>query len=234
MRKTKEWIIQNKGIEYYEAKKKYQREYEKAHREERNAYKNRRRWEKNRKQYEEIETLEGEIWKDVVGYEEYYKISNKGRCISLDYNGTKVPRLMKPSKASNRGEYMRYCLSMDGVKKDYKIHRLVAEAFIPNPNNLPMVNHKDENPKNNCVENLEWCDAKYNCNYGTAIERKAEHKKRPVLAYHNEDDCYKIWFSSSADAAEILSGNRRNGTFITAVIHNRMKSYKGLKWKYVA
>lgn len=195
---------------------------------------------------QEIESLEGEIWKDVVGYEGYYKISNKGRCISLDYNHTKLPKLMKPSKASTNNEYMRYCLTIDGVKKDCKIHRLVAQAFIPNPNNLPMVNHKDENPKNNCVwvnedgsinydkSNLEWCDAKYNVNYGTANERKAKHRKKGVLAYQNENDCYKIWFSSSADAAEMLSGNRRNGTYITSVIHNRMKSYKGLKWKYTS
>lgn len=141
---------------------------------------------------------------------------------------------MKPSRASTKSEYLRYCLSLDGVKLDHKIHRLVAIAFIPNPNNYPMVNHKDENPKNNCVENLEWCDAKYNNNYGTAIERKAEHKKKPILAYHNEDDYFKIWFSSTADAAELFTGDRKNGTSITAVIHNRLKTYRKLKFKYIS
>lgn len=233
MNKTKEWIIANKGLEYYETKKAYQREYEKQHRAERNQYKKNKRAERNLNNYKEIENLEGEIWKDVVGYEGYYLISNKGRCISLDYNRTKLPRLLKPSRASTNNEYLRYCLSMDGVKIDYKIHRLVAQAFIPNPDNLPQVNHKDENPQNNCVENLEWCTAKYNNNYGTAKERKAEHKKKPILAYHNENDYFKIWFSSTADAAELLTGDRKKGTTITAVIHNKLKTFKKLKFRYV-
>lgn len=233
MKRGKEWIIATKGLEYYEYVKAKQREYEKLYSKERNEYKKRRKKERREKEYIPVENLDGEIWKDVVGYEGYYKISNKGRCISLNYNKTNLPKLMKPTKASNKGEYLRYCLSRDGIKTDHKIHRLVAQTFLPNPHNLPMVNHKDENPKNNCVENLEWCNAYYNNNYGTANERKANSKKRPVLAFKNKDDYYKIWFSSSADAAEILTGNRRKATAITSVIHNKLKSYKGLKWEYL-
>lgn len=102
-----------------------------------------------------------EVWKPVVGYENSYEVSNLGRVRSLLTNS-----ILKQSKRKRSQEYLRVGL-WDGKRQNtYSVHRLVALAFIPNVNNLPQVNHKDENPANNAVYNLEWCDADYNTNYG--------------------------------------------------------------------
>jgi len=120
-----------------------------------------------------------EIWKDVNGYEGYYQISNLGnvkgveRLVKNPYGDTmrvKKEQILKP-KTNGSTDHLSVCLCKNGkVHKKY-IHRMVAEAFIPNPDNLPEVNHKDENPLNNNVENLEWCTHKYNNTYGGKIER---------------------------------------------------------------
>lgn len=99
-----------------------------------------------------------EEWKPVKGYESRYEVSNFGRVRNRDGH------ILKPIE---RRGYLCLNFCVNGVRKDVKIHRLVAEAFIPNPNDLPFINHMDENKHNNCAENLEWCTAKYNCNYGT-------------------------------------------------------------------
>lgn len=120
-----------------------------------------------------------EIWKDIVGYENIYQISNNGNVKSLGrWINTKCKgkrwqegKILKPN-IDNRG-YLHVCLMNNGIKKTYSVHRLVAQAFISNPNNYPCVNHKDENKQNNCVENLEFCTVKYNVNYGTRNERAA-------------------------------------------------------------
>ncbi len=119
-----------------------------------------------------------EIWKPVKGFECLYEVSNKGNVRSLKwYGGNKVKQL---KQAEGKHGYCQVNLCNGKGNMRY-VHRLVAEAFIPNPNNLPCINHKDENPKNNCVENLEWCDQKYNCNYGHHNERNSvAHKgQRP-------------------------------------------------------
>lgn len=128
-----------------------------------------------RKRYFEDNQIEGEEWRDVVGFEQYYQVSNKGRVRSKD-------RLSKANKNGkclhygsiikgiiNKAGYRRVVIKIRPFSKLIFVHRLVAEAFIPNPNNLPFVNHKDENPLNNCVENLEWCDKQYNNTYGNAL-----------------------------------------------------------------
>ena len=105
-----------------------------------------------------------EIWKDIDGYEGLYKVSNLGRVKSLNYLRKGIEKERIPNK--NNSGYLIVGLHKDGKIKNFLIHRLVAEAFIENVNDLPQVNHKDENKLNNCVENLEWCSAKYNSNYG--------------------------------------------------------------------
>lgn len=127
----------------------------------------------------------GEIWVDVKGYEGLYKVSNKGRIKSLarGYKNQygefgakkefiKIQKLncFNKENKQERGYYV-VNLARDDRGKWVRVHKLVAEAFIPNEKNLPEVNHKDENPSNNRVENLEWCDRKYNVNYGTLKER---------------------------------------------------------------
>lgn len=116
-----------------------------------------------------------EIWKDISGYEGYYQVSNFGRVKRLPrhkasdkretHNNIRKPKL-EPSG------YLSVNLSKDNKARTYLIHRLVALAFIPNPNNLPQVNHKSEIKTENFVENLEWCDQRYNNCYGTARERQ--------------------------------------------------------------
>lgn len=122
-----------------------------------------------------------EEWRDVPGYEGLYQVSNLGnvrsvgRCIT-DTHCTRRFSGRRLKQFVNRG-YKVVTLSKQGVLKQIKVHRLVAEAFIPNPESYPEVNHKDENKANNLVGNLEWCDGKYNSNYGTRIARIAETKK---------------------------------------------------------
>jgi hypothetical protein len=122
-----------------------------------------------------------ELWKSIEGYEGLYEISDLGNVKILERkrpNGKLYKE--KIMRANARGNYAEVSLYKDGKATHHLVHRLVAEAFIPNPDNLPQVNHRDENKKNNCVDNLEWCTAKYNCNYGTIARRKrrfAQDKK---------------------------------------------------------
>jgi hypothetical protein len=111
-----------------------------------------------------------EIWKPVLGYENFYEISNIGNIRSVNRvinNRLFKGQLLKPRNKENKeGNYLTVSLKKDSNNKTKFVHRLVAESFIENPNNFPHVNHIDENKLNNSLENLEWCDAKYNCNYG--------------------------------------------------------------------
>lgn len=116
-----------------------------------------------------------EIWRDIEGYEGLYEVSNLGRVKALGNGKTKTHKIRKLAK--DKCGYLFVTLSKNGIKKHYKVHRLVASAFITNPNNFPQVNHIDEDKTNNRVDNLEWCDAKYNANYGTAIERRVKKQK---------------------------------------------------------
>ena len=118
-----------------------------------------------------------EIWRPVVGYEGLYEVSSYGRVRSLDrYVKSKSEsyRLTKGKVLSGsitKDGYVRCLIKVNGVGRSYFVHRLVAETFIPNPDNLPQINHKDEDKTNNRVDNLEWCDPKYNMNYGSRQER---------------------------------------------------------------
>lgn len=116
--------------------------------------------------------LPNEEWRDIEEYEGLYQVSNKGRVKSLS-RYTRHGRFIKEQLLSlSLGDrYLIVSLSLDNIRKTYSVHRLVAKAFLSNPNNLPMINHKDEDPTNNLVENLEWCTCLYNNNYGTRNKR---------------------------------------------------------------
>lgn len=110
---------------------------------------------------------ENKIWKNVDGFDKNYQISNFGDVRIKRADGSL--KSLKPTKFGKG--YLHINLVKDGKQKSFQIHRLVAEAFVPNPKNLPIINHKDENPLNNYAENLEWCTYSYNINYGTRLER---------------------------------------------------------------
>ena len=106
-----------------------------------------------------------EIWEDIKAYKGKYQISSLGRVKMLDYvasDGRKIKGRIRKLQKNNSGYII-----VNIIGKTYLVHRLVAEAFIPNPNNYPQINHKDENKQNNRIDNLEWCTNKYNNNYGT-------------------------------------------------------------------
>lgn len=114
-----------------------------------------------------------EIWKDIEGYEGKYQISNLGKVKSLNYRRSGYPGVLKTE--NNGNGYFALSLCKNGVTEHLYVHRLVAKAFITNPDNLPEVNHKKEfETDNNCVDNLEWCNRKYNVNYGTRTQRQMD------------------------------------------------------------
>ena len=120
-----------------------------------------------------------EIWKDIKDFEGRYQISNLGnvksvaRYVSAGANANHDYQYIKERylRLSGGGKYRQVILCKNGKTYAKLVHRLVAEAFIPNPDNLPCINHKDENPNNNCVDNLEWCSYRYNNVYNDRVEK---------------------------------------------------------------
>lgn len=163
-----------------------------------------------------------EIWKTVKDYEGLYEVSNLGRIKSLPRNGTiKEEKILK--QYEDRYGYFYVGLRNKKQKKN-KVHRLVAEAFINNKENLSQINHIDENKKNNRVDNLEWCSPKYNVNYGC---RTKKTKKRVICT--NQKDEEKI-FESIKEAGKALN---IDDSSITKCCKNKAKTAGGYKWRYL-
>lgn len=132
--------------------------------------------------------MELEIWKDIENFEGLYQISNLGKVKSVDRKvhviDTKsnrdydrhFPECIRATNLDTKG-YVMVTLKKDGKTHRHRVHRLVAQAFIPNPEKLPQVNHIDENKENNHVSNLEWCTNEYNGSYGTRIKRISEKNR---------------------------------------------------------
>lgn len=171
-----------------------------------------------------------EIWKDVVGFEGLYQVSNYGRVKSLNYLHTGKERILKPARIAMKSgnSYYMVRLCKDGERYNKWVHRLVAEAFIPNPDNLPEVNHKDENGLNNRVDNIEWCTAKYNSNYGTRIQRISKKHYKPVYQYSIDGGLIKEW--SSGKEVEKQFGFAQ--TNISACCNGKRKQAYGYVWRY--
>ena len=169
-----------------------------------------------------------EIWKDVKDYEGLYQVSNWGRVKSFKFG---KERILK--QFTNNDGYLQVHLCKNGKLKTFLVHRLVAEAFLDNPNNLPQVNHKDENPQNNNVENLEFCSAKYNTNFGTRNKRISDKNtngklSKPVLQFTLDGQFVKEW--PSVRQAEREGGF--NQSHITDCCKGKIKTHKNFIWKY--
>ena len=156
--------------------------------------------------------------KDVKGYEGLYAVTSCGKVWSYRRQKFLKPRV-------NRGGYLYVNLSKNGKAKSYVVHRLVAEAYIPNPDNLPMINHKDECKTNNCLQNLEWCDASYNINYGTRNEKVAISLKIPIIQFDLDGNFIREW-PSATDVGKEVNSN------ICECLKGRRKTAIGYIWKY--
>ena len=137
----------------------------------------------------------------------YYLVSNKGRIKSKRSN-----KILRTHFDSKRKGYEYITLNYDGVKKSYQVHRLVAKLFLPNPHNYPCINHKDENPSNNCVENLEWCTYSYNLSYGSKTQRELNTKREnntmnapKKVIQKSREGIFIREFPSANDAAKTLN-----------------------------
>ena len=181
-----------------------------------------------------------EEWRDIKGYEGLYQVSNLGRVKSLprmvkrkngSYSITKE-KMLKPSK--NKDGYLKVGFNKDGICKKFLVHRLVAMAFIPNPDNLSEINHKDECKISNNVDNLEWCTHEYNLHYGTLYERSSKARfnnpltSKPVCQYKNGNLIQT--YPSIGEAARKCGFNK---SAISICCRGLYKQYKGYEWKYV-
>lgn len=177
-----------------------------------------------------VQDLPNEEWRAVGGYEGIYSVSNYGRVKGRGKQLFGDEELLLKPKTNNRG-YKCVCLYGNKSKKYMFVHRLVAQCFIPNPDNLPFVNHKDENTCNNNVDNLEWCTHLYNVRYGTGILRKnakTERLKKKVLQYSINGEFIREWHSAS-DAARELGLSIPH---ISKAARNLIKTHGGYIWKY--
>lgn len=164
-----------------------------------------------------------EVWKDVVGYEGKYQVSNQGNVKSLFWHRKKEERLLKLDR--DRRGYVTCFLYEDGIRKQFSVHRVVAMAFIPNLDNKSQVNHINGNKADNRVENLEWCTNRENQDH--ASEKDLKHTVK-VLQFDRNGNLVKEW-SSMAKAAKSVGVSRES---IFACCNGRAKTSKNYIWKY--
>lgn len=151
--------------------------------------------------------LDGEEWRDIKGYEGIYQVSNLGRIKVLDHlvNAVHGSKRMIKGKIHKICEGSKSCnyLTVNLQHHPKLVHRLVAEAFIPNPNSYTEINHKDENTYNNCVDNLEWCTREYNCNYGNHSKNASISQSSIIIAVY--PDGHKQQFRGRKEVAKYFN-----------------------------
>ena len=172
-----------------------------------------------------------EIFKDIKGYEGLYQVSDWGRVKSLITDKNRRKRILKQHNRGN-GYIFVVLTNNEHQSKNISVHRLVAETFLPNPENLPEVNHIDENKENNRVDNLEWCDHTYNINYGNRTKKASESNlngklSKPILQYTKDGELVREWESQSE-----AQRNGFNQGAIGACCRGEKRQYKGYIWKF--
>lgn len=179
--------------------------------------------------------MENEIWKPIQNYESIYEVSNLGNVKSLDRivkykDGRQCfckGKILKPSVDING--YLYAVLSKNGISTNVKIHRLVAQAFIPNSESYPFINHKDEDKTNNCADNLEWCTTKYNNNYGTHNKKLSTSKTlNNILQFSLDGQFIKEWLNPREVERELNIDNAS----IYRVLNNKQHTAGGYIWRH--
>lgn len=162
-----------------------------------------------------------EEWLDVEGYEGLYQVSNLGRVKSLrDVS----ERILK--QTGNTG-YRMVVFCVRGIRKTFKVHRLVAKAFVDNPNGYPCVNHIDEDKDNNRSENLEWCTTAQNNKYGTRTERSSRKQSKPIIMIDENDNETK--FYGISQCSRVMGFGVGN---IWSALNGKMQHCGGYRFKY--
>lgn len=166
-----------------------------------------------------------EIWRDILDYNGIYQVSSIGNVRRIAKYKAE-PGILRPIKMPNG--YLTVDLSNKCVRKRFSIHRLVAIAFIPNPDGLPQINHKNEIKTDNRVANLEWCDSKYNNNYGTARFRSSVTSSIPIVQLTKDGKKIREFYGMHEAA-------RKTGICVQNIHKCCVGTYKtagGYKWKY--
>lgn len=176
-----------------------------------------------------------EIWRNIEGYEGLYQVSNMGRVRSLDRwvdNKGNSKRLIKGKilKTVGNNGYQHVLLCKNGKGKWFYVHRLVAMAFLPNPDNLPEINHISEDKTNNFYGNLEWCDRKYNVNYGTRNEKTRNGKLSKKVYQYSLDGKFIAEYPSTKEVERQLGYKVPN---ISYCCNGKQKTAYGYIWKYI-
>lgn len=168
-----------------------------------------------------------ENWKTIEDYPNY-QVSNLGNVKSLKYHRENKEKQL--SLIKDKDGYLSVKLCKNGKIKKFLVHRLVAIHFLPNPQNLPQINHINEVKTDNRVENLEWCTNEYNINYGTRNSRMAKTQSRLILQFSKQNEYIKSW-NSIKDAVETLNISKSQIIYCCQNKEN-YKTAGGFKWKY--
>lgn len=182
--------------------------------------------------------MEDEIWKDINGYEGYYQISNYGNARSLDrqvgcrWGGLRDYGGKSLLTETTKDGYQRIVFMRDAIKERFLVHRIVAEAFIPNPENKPYVNHIDGDKSNNYFGNLEWCTNSENVLHAdrNGLRDMSTHQPSNSKGVRCIDNGME--FASTTKAVKWLGRNKNSVAVISRAIKNDGKAY-GYKWEYL-